>query len=214
MFLRLSTALIREDLPTFERPAKAISGRLPSGSWLRLAAPSTNSTGPMQSLRPASSVSSEKAGRSLIYSAGVEEPRPSNRFINLSSSVSTPFRRMMKYCCPSDRMFDQTQYRTSPAANPPNTNMNTNGKAIMMVRWVGSGGGGDRDWIPAMVTPYRIGRIPIPITNPRIGIAFTSAAAQGKSPKRLPIAVGSGADRSLMNPNGVWRISIVTYRVL
>ena len=39
------TALIRLDLPTFERPAKATSGTSGGGSWSIWAQPMTNSTG-------------------------------------------------------------------------------------------------------------------------------------------------------------------------
>ena len=62
----------------------------------------------------------------------------------------------------------------------------------------------------AIVAPYSSGRIPMPIIMPMTGIALMSDAAHGKRPNRLPMAVGSGADRSSRKRKGVWRISSVT----
>src|ERR1700722_1240857 len=45
-------ALIRLDLPTFERPTKAISGRDSVGIASMVAAPATNSQSPANNLRP------------------------------------------------------------------------------------------------------------------------------------------------------------------
>ena len=42
-FLRLTSVLIRLDLPTFDRPVKAISGRFPGGYWELWTALMTNS---------------------------------------------------------------------------------------------------------------------------------------------------------------------------
>src|SRR5512147_2881378 len=42
-FLRFTSTLMREDFPTLERPAKAISGRSPSGYWLGFVALFMNS---------------------------------------------------------------------------------------------------------------------------------------------------------------------------
>ena len=43
----------------------------------------------------------------------------------------------------------------------------------------------------------------------------TCDGSQGISPNRLKIVVGSGADRSLIQPkNGAWRISMVTNSTL
>ena len=51
------SALIRLDLPTFERPAIAISGHAAGGSWSSLATPMTKVAGRANSRRPASMLS-------------------------------------------------------------------------------------------------------------------------------------------------------------
>ena len=62
------SALTSEDLPTFERPAKAISGAPTGGKPSARAAAKMNSHGPANSLRPAS-VQSAATVASLIRSA-------------------------------------------------------------------------------------------------------------------------------------------------
>ena len=66
--VRPVSALMSEDLPTFERPAKAISGAPTGGRPSERAAAKKNSHGPANSLRPAS-VQSGAPGASLIRSA-------------------------------------------------------------------------------------------------------------------------------------------------
>jgi len=52
--LRLVSALMSEDLPTLERPAKAISGVAIGGSWARSVAAQRKSQAPAKSFLPES----------------------------------------------------------------------------------------------------------------------------------------------------------------
>ena len=90
------SALTSEDLPTFERPAKAISGAPIGGRPSDLAAAKKKSHGPANSLRPASiSCRVGVAGRELVHVGRALV----NILVRLShSSTFTPFLRMMKYC--------------------------------------------------------------------------------------------------------------------
>ncbi len=77
---------------------------------------------------------------------------------------------------------------------------------------VGSGGVGLSFICTHMVTPMISGQTPSmqewPITGSSVG-------SNGISPNRLKSVVGSGADRSLIQPkNGAWRISMVTNSTL
>ena len=63
--LRPTSALIRLDLPTFERPAKQTSARSAGGSPSMATTPFRNSTGPAKSRRPASSASGSGTGASV-----------------------------------------------------------------------------------------------------------------------------------------------------
>src|SRR6266545_723082 len=68
--LRPASALIRLDLPTFERPAKAISMPRIGGSRSTVAAAAANCQSPANSLRPAWSSDLEKSA------AGIRRTRP------------------------------------------------------------------------------------------------------------------------------------------
>ena len=88
------SALISDDLPTLERPAKAISGAPIGGRPSDLAAAKKKSQGPANSLRPASIASAEKS--SLERSARHVGRALRNSFFKLSqSSTFTPALDMM-----------------------------------------------------------------------------------------------------------------------
>src|SRR5205085_6180260 len=82
----------------------------------------------------------------------------------------------------------------------------------IIICWVGSGGGGLSFICSHMVTPMTSGQTPIIRNVPTTG---SCEGSQGMSPNRLKTVVGSGAERSLIQPkNGAWRISMVTNSTL
>ena len=88
------SALMSEDLPTFERPAKAISGAPTGGRPSERAAAKMNSHGPAKSLRPASVQSG--VGRRFAHTLGVLAGLRANSLVRLSqSSTFTPALVMM-----------------------------------------------------------------------------------------------------------------------
>src|SRR3974377_953293 len=81
-----------------------------------------------------------------------------------------------------------------------------------MIFWAGSGGAGLSFIWNHMVTPMTSGQAPSTRNDPTSG---SCEGSNGKSPNRLNRWVGSGAERSLIQPkNGAWRISIVTNKTL
>src|SRR5215813_826988 len=73
--------------------------------------------------------------------------------------------------------------------------------------WVGSGGGGLSFIWTHIVTPMISGQTPSIRNEPMIG---RCEGSQGMRPNRLKIVVGSGAERSWIQPkNGACRISMV-----
>ena len=81
-----------------------------------------------------------------------------------------------------------------------------------IIFWVGSGGAGLSFICTHMVTPMMSGHAPSIRKPPTTGRCDGS---KGSRPNRLNTFVGSGADRSLIQPkNGAWRISIVTNSTL
>ena len=85
------SALMSEDLPTFERPAKATSGGPTGGRPSGCAAAKKKSQGPAKSFRPAS-VQSSRVGHTLGVFAGVR----AKSLVRLSqSSTLTPALLMM-----------------------------------------------------------------------------------------------------------------------
>ena len=79
--------------------------------------------------------------------------------------------------------------------------------------WMGSPAGGFIAVVSHMVKPYSSGHTPrCAIIAP---ISGSEPGSQGIRPNRLNIVVGSGADRSWIQPkNGAWRISMVTVSTL
>ena len=77
---------------------------------------------------------------------------------------------------------------------------------------IGSVGAGFSFCCIHMVMPIRIGSTPI---EKMARMLPTSGVPQGSSPNRFRIELGSGADRSLIQPkNGAWRSSMVTKMTL
>ena len=93
--LRPVSALMSEDLPTFERPAKAISGGPIGGRPSERAAAKKNSQGPANSLRPASVQSARGLG--FVHVGVLAGPLFfGNSLVRLSqSSTFTPALLMM-----------------------------------------------------------------------------------------------------------------------
>src|SRR4029450_195142 len=86
------------------------------------------------------------------------------------------------------------------------------GRELKIIACVGSGGGGLSFIWNHMVTPMMSGQMPSMRKGPKTG---TCEGSQGISPNRLKIVVGSGAERSLIQPkNGACRISMVTNNTL
>ncbi len=78
---------------------------------------------------------------------------------------------------------------------------------------VGSGGGGLSFICTHMVTPMISGQTPS--MQERADQRHRATGSHGISPNRLKIVVGSGAERSLIQPkNGACRISMVTNSTL
>ena len=93
-----------------------------------------------------------------------------------------------------------------PEANRASITVNTRGRSMKILAWVGSGGGGLSFCCMNMVKPMISGQMPI---------CRKLGGVQWINPNRLKMVVGSGADRSWIQPkNGLWRISIVTKSVL
>ena len=108
-------ALISDDLPTLERPAKATSGRSGGGSCSSLAQPSRKRQSRANSTRAASSSSSLQSA-SLIpchpgeeggHVPGTGVPRTLARKVSIGFSV--PCRCMITYCWMMVRQVDHTQ---------------------------------------------------------------------------------------------------------
>ena len=70
-------------------------------------------------------------------------------------------------------------------------NVNTIGNSIIMRAWIGSGGCGDNFCCSHMVAPMMIGNAPR---------CRKSGNSNGINPNRLKMLVGSGADRSWIQP--------------
>ena len=78
---------------------------------------------------------------------------------------------------------------------------------------VGSGGVGLSFICTHIVTPMMIGQMPRCRNGPMH--RHDASGSNGISPNRLKRLVGSGAERSLIQPkNGAWRISMVTNSTL
>ena len=92
-------ALRRLDFPTFERPAKAISGSVSGGRAPTVAAPATKSHSLAKSRRPASSAASSGAS-----SPGALFQRRLRR-----QGHAAPARRMMTHCCRQDSVLFHAQ---------------------------------------------------------------------------------------------------------
>ena len=94
--VRPVSALISDDLPTLERPAKAISGAPIGGRPSDLAAAKKKSQGPANSLRPRL----DRLRREVGVEAGghVGCARRTSRLRLSNSSTFTPARHMMKDC--------------------------------------------------------------------------------------------------------------------
>src|SRR5258707_2166047 len=101
---------------------------------------------------------------------------------------------------------------TSPAEKLDSMKVKMTGIQSKIIFWVGSGGAGLSFICTHMVTPMISGQAPSSRNRPSTG---TTEGSQGISPNRLNTVVGSGADRSLIQPmNGAWRISMVTNSTL
>src|ERR1700680_2954514 len=88
----------------------------------------------------------------------------------------------------------------------------TAGIQSIIIFCVGSGGAGLSFICSHMVNPMTSGQAPSIRNGPSSG---RWEGSQGMSPNRLNTVVGSGADKSLIQPkNGAWRISMVTTRTL
>src|SRR5690242_13603791 len=96
---------------------------------------------------------------------------------------------------------------TRPAGNDDSMKVKITGIQVKMTCWVGSAGVGlSRIWTN-MVTPMISGQMPSTRNDPKNG---TVCGSQGIRPKRVKMLLGSGAERSLIQPkNGAWRISMV-----
>src|SRR5215218_142220 len=101
---------------------------------------------------------------------------------------------------------------TSPAENDASMKVKISGIQSKIIFCVGSGGDGLSFIWNHIVTPMIIGQTPMWRNWPSTGITVGS---HGIRPNRLKRLVGSGADRSLIQPkNGAWRISMVTNSTL
>ena len=95
---------------------------------------------------------------------------------------------------------------TRPAGKLASMTVKTSGRIMNIFACTGSAGCGFSFCWNHMVAPMISGQTPIIIS---------SGGCQGIRPKRLKMVVGSGADRSLIQPkNGAWRISMVTNSTL
>src|SRR6266478_6297594 len=101
---------------------------------------------------------------------------------------------------------------TRPDENDASMKVKITGIQSKIIFCAGSGGVGLSFIWNHMVTPMTSGQAPIQRKDPIIGICVGS---KGINPNRLKTLVGSGADRSLIQPkNGAWRISMVTNKTL
>ena len=86
--------------------------------------------------------------------------------------------------------------------------MKTQGIQLKIIAWVLSVGAGFSFCCSHMEMPRMIGQTPIERMPSTL---VWSGAAKGSRPKRLRIEVGSGAERSWIQPKkGAWRSSMVT----
>src|SRR5206468_231713 len=96
---------------------------------------------------------------------------------------------------------------TSPAEKLDSMKVKITGIQSKIICWVGSGGGGLSFICTHMVTPMTSGQTPSIMNGPTSG---RCEGSHGMSPNRLNTVVGSGAERSLIQPkNGACRISMV-----
>ena len=86
--------------------------------------------------------------------------------------------------------------------------MKIQGIQVKIIAWVLSVGVGFSFCCSHIEMPSRIGQTPIETMPRRLSCP---GAVKGSSPKRLIQLVGSGAERSRIQPkNGAWRSSMVT----
>src|SRR5580704_944759 len=127
--LRPVSALMREDLPTLERPAKATSRAAIGGSVSIEGEAQTNCQSPANNFRPASIsfASGSVVMRSLwlypslrgakrfamtdiqVFDSDSTFFQAKVDFRLSNNSTFTPLRRMMKLCCSTDRVLFQAQ---------------------------------------------------------------------------------------------------------
>ena len=161
--LRLVSRLSSEDLPTLERPAKAISGTPGSGRNLSSGADFRNETGPEKSFRAASSSSASRrslrarplrrvggAGRRRAVAAG-----PRQRLLQRRVAAVEPF-----------LLGDGEDVVGHPVELQAGregaiTNISTHGISAKICRCTGSGICGLSRICSHIVTPSRIGSTPI-----------------------------------------------------
>mmetsp|Transcript_18435 Transcript_18435/g.29995 ORF Transcript_18435/g.29995 Transcript_18435/m.29995 type:complete len:367 (+) Transcript_18435:7295-8395(+) len=118
-----------------------------------------------------------------------------------------PWLRMIRYCWVKVIVLFAIQYTTRPLAKLPSMNMKIHGIQAKIIFCVGSVGAGFSFCCSHMEIPRRIGRIP----RLKISKKPSSGTPYGRMPNRLKIELGSGAERSVIQPNhGAWRSSLVT----
>src|ERR1700730_12442486 len=101
---------------------------------------------------------------------------------------------------------------TRPEENDASMKVKITGIQSKIIFCAGSGGAGLSFIWNHMVMPMTSGQAPI---HRKVPIRGRWVGSKGISPKRLKTLVGSGADRSLIQPkNGAWRISMVMNRTL
>src|SRR5215468_4544090 len=101
---------------------------------------------------------------------------------------------------------------TKPAEKLDSMKVKMIGIQSKIIFWVGSGGAGLSFICTHMVTPMISGQMPSTRNDP---ISGRCVGSHGTSPNSVKMLVGSGAERSLIQPkNGAWRISMVTNSTL
>src|SRR3954468_19537278 len=96
---------------------------------------------------------------------------------------------------------------TKPAGNEPNMKVKTNGIYMNIIFCVGSVGSGCIFICRNIVKPMMSGQMPRCRKWPNTG---STVGSNGISPNNVNTLVGSGTERSLIQPmNGAWRISSV-----
>ena len=106
--LRPVSALISEDLPTFERPAKAISGAPTGGRPSGARRGEDEIAGAGEQLAPG--LRPVRRGGRLVHRRASWPRASANILTRLShSSTFTPAFRMMKYCWMTDSVLFQVQ---------------------------------------------------------------------------------------------------------